>query len=54
MSRRTTFESNWELAVINQKCGYFEFNQEFRQFCPDLQMYVKNNFEVELFIQDPV
>ena len=46
MSRRTTFESNMELAVVNLKAGYSEFNQEFRQFFPELQSYVKNNFEV--------
>ena len=46
MSRRTTFESNMEFAVVNLKAGYPEFNQEFRQFFPELQSYVKNNFEV--------
>jgi acyl carrier protein phosphodiesterase len=46
MSRRTTFESNMELAVVNLKAGYPEFNQEFRQFFPELQLFVKNNFEV--------
>jgi acyl carrier protein phosphodiesterase len=46
MSRRTTFESNMELAVVNLKAGYPEFKQEFRQFFPELQSYVKNNFEV--------
>ena len=45
MSRRTTFESNMEHAVVNLKAGYLEFNQEFRQFFPELQMFVKNNFE---------
>jgi len=46
MSRRTTFESKMELAVVNLKAGYPEFRQEFRQFFPDLQSYVKSNFEV--------
>jgi acyl carrier protein phosphodiesterase len=46
MSRRTTFESNMELAVFNLKAAYPEFRQEFRQFFPDLQSYVINNFEV--------
>jgi len=46
MSRRTTFESNMELAVVNLKAGYPEFRQEFRQFFPDLQSYVQRNFEV--------
>jgi acyl carrier protein phosphodiesterase len=45
MSRRTTFVSNMELAVVNLKAGYPEFQQEFRQFFPDLQTYVQNNFE---------
>jgi len=44
MSRRTTFESNMEHAVVNLKAGYPEFGHEFRQFFPDLQSYVKNNF----------
>lgn len=53
MSRRTTFESNMELAVVNLKAGYSEFNQEFRQFFPELQTFVKNNFEAKpSFIQD--
>jgi acyl carrier protein phosphodiesterase len=46
MSRRTTFESNMELAVDNLKAGYPEFHQEFREFFPDLQSFVQNNFEV--------
>lgn len=46
MSRRTTFESKMELAVVNLKAGYPEFLQEFRQFFPDLQSYVQGNFEV--------
>jgi len=46
MSRRTTFESNMELAVVNLKAGYPEFNEEFRQFFPDLQSYVQNNYNV--------
>jgi acyl carrier protein phosphodiesterase len=46
MSRRTTFESRMELAVENLKAGYTEFNLEFRQFFPDLQLFVKNNFEI--------
>jgi acyl carrier protein phosphodiesterase len=46
MSRRTTFQSNMELAVTNLKAGYSEFSNEFRQFFPDLQLFVKDNFEV--------
>jgi len=46
MSRRTTFESKMELAVANLKAGYPEFNHEFRQFFPELQTYVKRNFDV--------
>jgi acyl carrier protein phosphodiesterase len=46
MSRRTTFESNMELAVVNLKAGYLEFRQEFRQFFPDLQSFVRNNFDI--------
>ena len=46
MSRRTTFESRMELAVVNLKAGYPEFRHEFRQFFPELQSYVNNNFEV--------
>lgn len=47
MSRRTTFESKMELAVINLKAGYPEFRIEFQQFFPDLQSYVQNNFEIQ-------
>lgn len=46
MSRRTTFESNMELAVANLKAGYLEFRNEFQQFFPELQSYVNKNFEV--------
>ena len=46
MSRRTTFESKMELAVGNLEAGYLEFKHEFSLFFPDLQQYVKNNFEV--------
>jgi acyl carrier protein phosphodiesterase len=46
MSRRTTFESKMELAVINLKAGYPEFGQEFRQFFPDLQTFVHQNFDI--------
>jgi acyl carrier protein phosphodiesterase len=46
MSRRTTFESKMELAVVNLKAGYPEFGNEFRQFFPELQSFVNNNFEV--------
>lgn len=45
MSRRTTFESKMELAVVNLKAGYPEFRHEFRQFFPELQLYVNSNFE---------
>ncbi len=47
MSRRTTFESKMELAVVNLRAGYPEFRQEFRQFFPDLQSFVQNNFEIQ-------
>ena len=46
MSRRTTFKSNMELAVVNLKAGYPEFRHEFRQFFPELQSFVISNFEI--------
>ena len=46
MSRRTTFESKMELAVVNLRAGYPEFRNEFRQFFPELQTYVENNFDI--------
>jgi acyl carrier protein phosphodiesterase len=46
MSRRTTFESRMELAVVNLKAGYPEFRHEFRQFFPELQSYVQKNYKV--------
>jgi acyl carrier protein phosphodiesterase len=45
MARRTTFESKMELAVGNLKEGYLEFEKEFKLFFPDLQQFVKDNFE---------
>lgn len=47
MSRRTTFVSNMENALVNLEAGYTEFGNEFRQFFPDLQLFVKNNFDLE-------
>jgi acyl carrier protein phosphodiesterase len=44
MSRRTTFESKMELAVVNLRASYSEFENEFRQFFPELQEYVNTNF----------
>jgi hypothetical protein len=35
-----------ELAVVNLKSGYQLFEQEFRQFFPELQYYVNSNFEI--------
>lgn len=46
MSRRTTFVSNMENAIVNLEAGYAEFGNEFRQFFPDLQSFVKNNFDL--------
>jgi acyl carrier protein phosphodiesterase len=46
MSRRTSFVSNMENAVVNLKSGYAEFESEFRQYFPDLQLFVQSNFEV--------
>ena len=47
MSRRTTFVSNMEHAIVNLEAGYTEFGNEFKQFFPDLQLFVKDNFELE-------
>lgn len=49
MARRTTFISNMEVAVDNLKSGYGEFENEFRLFFPELQLFVKNNFELQIF-----
>lgn len=49
MARRTTFISNMEAAVDNLKNGYGEFEIEFRLFFPELQQFVKNNFDFEAF-----
>lgn len=46
MARRTTFVSNMEYAVKNLKTGYQEFEEEFRQFFPELQLYVRDSFDV--------
>lgn len=40
MARRTTFVSNMEHAVANLKEDYTEFGNEFRQFFPELQLFV--------------
>jgi len=47
MSRRTTFESKMELAVANLRTDYSEFEYEFREFFPELQLFVKENFDVD-------
>lgn len=46
MSRRTTFESKMEMAVTNLKASYPHFENEFRQFFPELQLFVANNFDI--------
>jgi acyl carrier protein phosphodiesterase len=46
MSRRTTFFSNMENAVESLQKGYPEFRNEFSIFFPDLQGFVKNNFDI--------
>ncbi len=46
MARRTTFESKMEFAVENLKAGYTEFGQEFRQFFPELQKFICENFDI--------
>lgn len=46
MSRRTTFVSNMEMAVENLKEGYTDFEAEFRQFFPELQKFVRSNFDI--------
>ncbi len=47
MSRRTTFESKMELAVANLRTDYSEFEDEFREFFPELQLFVKENFDAD-------
>ncbi len=40
MARRTTFESNMDLAIHDLKEHYSSFEDEFRLFFPELQEYV--------------
>lgn len=46
MSRRTTFDSKMEMAVGNLKAEYNAFGDEFREFFPELKLYVAENFSV--------
>jgi acyl carrier protein phosphodiesterase len=52
MSRRTSFESKMELAVINLKAEYLEFRKEFNDFFPELQYFVHTNFGISTLNQD--
>ena len=45
MSRRTKFESKMEEASEALKEHYQDFNEEFHQFFPELELHV-SNFEV--------
>jgi len=47
MSRRTTFESKMEQAIVDLKKHHDAFNQEFLQFFPDIVRHA-NNFREEL------
>ncbi len=49
MSRRTTFESHMENAVLNLRDGYTYFRHEFREFFPDLQAFVRDHFDVIVY-----
>ncbi len=52
MARRTSFDSKMEDAVVNLKAGYPEFREEFMEFFPELQLYVRNNFEASSWLFD--
>jgi len=49
ISRRTSFESKMELAVINLKAGYIDFRKEFDDFFPELQVFVEQNYDISTF-----
>ena len=46
MSKRTSFESNMELAIKEIKEYYYLFQEEFNIFFPDIQKYVKQEITV--------
>ena len=50
MSYRASFESKMELAVVNLRAGYQEFREEFMEFFPELQFFVRENFEVSTWL----
>jgi len=52
MSYRASFESKMEAAVVNLKSGYSEFRAEFMEFFPELQLFVRENFEVSAWMPD--
>jgi acyl carrier protein phosphodiesterase len=45
MAHRASFESKMEVAVVNLKADYKEFREEFMEFFPELQLFVRENFE---------
>ncbi|MES2590402.1 MAG: ACP phosphodiesterase [Bacteroidota bacterium] len=51
MARRTTFESNMEYAIQDLKEHYLLFENEFKLFFPELQLFVKN--EIENYKENP-
>lgn len=46
MSRRATFESNMEYAIADLKEHYHLFENEFRQFFPELQQFVNSKIKI--------
>jgi acyl carrier protein phosphodiesterase len=44
MSRRTTFESNMELAINDLSINYVDYKNEFEEFFPDLCLYAEREF----------
>jgi len=52
MAHRASFDSKMEVAVVNLKAGYREFMEEFKEFFPELQQFVHDNFEVSAWLSD--
>lgn len=48
MAKRTTFESGMENAVFDLKKDYNQYNQEFREFFPEIIRFVNGKWDIKI------
>ncbi|MCD4681494.1 MAG: ACP phosphodiesterase [Bacteroidales bacterium] len=48
MAKRTTFESGMENAVFDLKKDYNQYNQEFREFFPEIIRFVNEKWDIKI------